>query len=691
MTLGLARARQAEYSDGADRLVYLAAATRHLTDAARAGVPSDQQATLYFQLARCLHARNQFTESILLLRQSLVDYPHGRVEALRLLTLAYLNALHLDLEQAYEANAQLLRAPGLDAESLVWGWSIRRDIMRQLGKPDLLADIEAGAGDQRWAGTMARACDYFVDKDHATAVQLFTELVRLKGLAAPVERRIWYLLALAAREDGDPETASRALRQLEWRHPESPEAYAGAAFHAAILLSQGHYDEALVCLSRAARAPELPPADALPLEGPSLAPLLSTAINRLRQRQQYEQALVLADTYRRVSDALSADQLAVQLYEAWADSRLRKALELPVDEANQERYAAEELYRKAASLCLRIADAVSPGQESNRQQSNRWVWQAANDFVQGRGYLQAVAAVERLLDSDIPGELRAPAFALLCSALENSGKVELVPEVAQQCILEFPQHPATAAARYHLARYHLGFGQFDQAESQLRQCLDGAQVDADPQILEQSQLALAHLLYDQGREDEAIARLDELIAATTDRESRFDARLLLGECLHRRAYRPAVRAAESQTEHARSHYQNRKHADLEQALKVFSALQRELSGLDRSGQLSDLQWDWLRRCRWGMADCLYEADHVEEALELYKLLAEAYTEPTDWFPAQLQIANCHVRLSRVDTAVAVMRAAHLRLAELPVDDREQARVGMAPEKWKDWLEWSNRM
>jgi hypothetical protein len=92
-----------------------------------------------------------------------------------------------------------------------------------------------------------------------------------------------------------------------------------------------------------------------------------------------------------------------------------------------------------------------------------------------------------------------------------------------------------------------------------------------------------------------------------------------------------------------------------------------------------------------MADCLYEANQVEEALELYKLLADSYSEPADWFAAQLQIANCHVRLQRVDLAVTVIRNAHEKLSELPAAARAQVRVGMAPERWNEWLDWAGRM
>jgi tetratricopeptide (TPR) repeat protein len=686
LALGLTRARQAEHSDGADRLVYLAAATQHLADAIRDGVPFKDEPNLYFQLARCLHARNQLPESIRLLRQSLVNYPDGRVEALRLLTVAYLDPLHLDLTHAYEANAGLIQEPGLSDENLAWGWRTRRDILRQLGKPDLMAGIELGAEDQRWVGLMARACDHFVDKEFAEASALLVALAKLKGLTPHAERRIWYFLGLASRENGDNETALGAFRQIEWRHPDSPEAVAAAAFIAAILLDQGQYEQAIVSLNRAARVPESAPGSSLPIEGPSLARLLNTAVHKLRERQQYEQAAILIEHYRRVSPGPAANQLAIQLYESWAAARMQESVAQQAAEANQVRYHAEELYRKAGSLSLLAADAAQ-----NAEESTRWLWQAATHFVQGRGYLQAVAALEQFLDLGVAGKFRAQALALLCAALENSGKAELVPEVAQQCIDDFPDDPATMAARYYLARSMIGFGEFDQAELQLRAALDESNADADPLVIEQSRLVLAHLLCDRGREEEAIPCLNELIGSASDRDSLFDARLLLGDSWHRCAQRPAASAVESHTENAKLHYQHRKEDDLEQALKVFSTLQRQLAALDRSGQLTDLQIDWLRRCRWGMADCLYEADRVEEALELYSLLADVYGAPADWFAAQLQIANCHVRLNRIDTAVAVIRAAHVRLVQLPPDAREQVRVGMAPERWKEWLEWGSRM
>lgn len=686
MTLGIVRARQADRSEGADRLVYLAAATQHLTDAARSGVRSSAEPGLYFELARCLHSRGQFPESIRLLRQSLANYPQARTESLRLLTLAYLDASHLDLPQAQIANLQLLQEPGLTDDMLRACWRTRSEILRQLGKQDQIADLAVGPGDQRWAGLLARASDRFQEKDTTEAVRLFTTLGNLKGLPPTIECRVWYMLALASREVGDMDGALAAFRQLELRFAESPESYAGAAFSAAILLNRGQLDQAIAALNRAAKLSHATNNETVPLEAPSLSKLLVTAIHKLRSLEQYEQASTLIDAYRRIAPRSAADQIAIQLYESWAEHRVHESNGLAVADATEANYQAEELYRKAGALCVQAAESAA-----DLSESNRWLWQASTDFMHGNGHVQAAAALERLLDARCTGDLRARALALWCAALESSGKTELVPDAARQCVEEFPGHPAAITARYYLARYYVGFGEPAAAEEQLRLALEATTADADPQILERCRLVLAHILCDEGREDEAVPRLNEIIATATERDAQFEARLLLGECLHRQAQQPAARAAESQTEHAKSHYNHRKEAELDRALSVLSSLQRELAALLRADQLTDLQLDWLRRCRWGMADCLYEAERIEEALSCYQLLAEAYPEPADWFAAQLQIANCHVRLNRIDSAVAVIRDAHLRLGELPPDARDQARIGMAPERWKELLDWAGRM
>ena len=126
-------------------------------------------------------------------------------------------------------------------------------------------------------------------------------------------------------------------------------------------------------------------------------------------------------------------------------------------------------------------------------------------------------------------------------------------------------------------------------------------------------------------------------------------------------------------------------------MQILSTVQRELAVLERSHQLSEIQADWLQQCRRGVAECLIEADRVEEAIEMYKRLSEVYTAPGDWLEAQIQIANCHTRMNRLDTARSVLRMAQERLEKQSPDALEQAQVGMSPERWKEWLDWARKL
>lgn len=689
MMLGLVREQQAERASSADRLVYFAAAAQHFAEAAKSGLPLDEQARLSFHLGKCQHARGQYSESIRLLKQSLSSYPAGKPEALHLLTLAYLDPNQLDAEKAYESNLELILTPGVSKDARAQAWKTRRELLDRLGRSDPLADIdlEQVSTDTKWVSPLLRACELFQEKQFDAVMACLTPMLKVKGLPQPIERRAWYLMALSAKEKGDVDAALAMFRQqLEWRYPNTPEARAAATQSGAILLAQGKVEQAIALLRRAAQmAAGAEEPRLLPLGGPSLGRVLASAIDRLRDQEHFETGAELLESYRQVVPAITADRTAAQYYEAWAAALLQQAKNFTSLETAQASYRAEELWRMAGNYLVRVADATESSEEAPSL-----LWRAANDFVQGKGQLLAIGILDRLLASGVEGEMRVEALALTCAALEACGKPELVSEVAETCIRESPDHPATCKARYHLARCQIGFGETEQAETTLRAILATATSEADPAILQQTRLILAHILHDQGREEEAIRPLNEVIAEPADSEGSIEARMLLSDCLRQRARSPAGRLAESHSPKAKLHYRQRKDDDLDRALNILSALQRELAALERSDQLTTQQADWLRVCRCGIADCLFESDRVEEAIEMYKRLAETYTAPSDWLDAQIQIANCHVRMNRIDTARSVLRAAQQRLRQSP-ESIEEARVGMSPERWKEWVEWVRQL
>jgi tetratricopeptide (TPR) repeat protein len=689
MLLGLAREQQGERGSPGDRLVYYAAAVQHFVEASKDNLSPEDAARLQFHLAKCQHARGQYSDSIPMLEQSLSTYPAGRAESHQLLAIAYLEPTHLDLDLAHQHNLHFMETPGLSKEQLAHAWENRRDLLARLGRSDPLSDIDflEVSTDTKWVSSLVSACELFQNKQFDAASACLHSLVKIKGLPQPVERRAWYLIALAAKENGDADTALAVFRQqIEWRYPHSHEARAAATQAGAVLLAQGKLDVAITELSRAAQmAVASGDNHPLPLGGPSLGRVMGLAIDRLREQEQFDSAIELLESYRQIVSGATADRASAELHQAWAAAMWQRAkTETSIDSA-QTQYRAEELSRTAATYWVRVADAAESPEDASSV-----LWQAANDFMRGNGHLLAVGTLERLLSNSAKGAMRVEALALFCAALEQCGRPDAVPDVAETCIREFPNHPATCLARYHWARCQIGFGEIDQAEANLRSALASATSEVDPDVLQNIRLVLAHILHDQGREEEAIRPLNEIIAEPRDFDSSIEARLLLSDCLRQRARRPAGRLVESRSPSAQSHYRQRKDEDFEQALEILGTAQRELAALERSSQLATHQAEWLRECRRGIADCLFESDRADDAIEMYKNLAETYTAPGDWLDAQLQIAHFHVRMNRLESARTVLRAAQLRLRQTP-EAIEQARVGMSPERWKEWVEWVRQL
>ena len=688
LILGLAREQQAQNAPPAQRLICLAAATQHLTEALSAYSTGDESPRIRFHLARCLYARGQLTESIRLFKQCLTEYPAGKVEALKLLTSAYTDSAQPELEQAQLCIQELIRTPDLSTEDLAWAWSVRHDICLQLGRADLLSglDVASQPGDQPWLVLLASGCEAFDSWKFDEAVGLLRKLTTVRELSRPLQARVWYLLGVAAKEGGQVETALEAFARLEKEFPEFQEAHEAAAFATSILLQEDRVDEAIAAIRVAAQLhSNWQAVGVVPIAAPQLGKLFHSVLSRLRQLGQFELAEPLIQYLRLAPCDAASERMALEFYETWAVAQLREAKQLPTEQATQAAYDAEQLYRTAGSIAIRLADCTQS------DESRQWLWRAAEDLVTGRGYLEATNALERLLTSGASGDLRARALALMCGALECSGKNAQVHEVAESCVREFPDHPAATTACYYLARCQIGFGELAQAEVNLRAVLGSTSADVSPTVQQQARLLLAHLLYDLCREEEAIPRVQEILQGSTEADQVFEARLLMAECLRRRSQRSAARVLDAQSERAKAHYQQLQENDLAQSLRLFSSVQRELAAINRAGRLTELEADWLRQSRWGMADCMYEANRVPEAMELYKLLAQTYTEPSDWLAAQLQTANCHVRLNQMDLALDLMRQTQIRLGQLSVDAREQVRLGMQPERWREWLDWMGQM
>jgi hypothetical protein len=688
LALGIARSRQADEADAASRLTHFEAASSNLLEARRVGVPAGDEPKLIFHMACCLHARNQLHESVPLLHRSLSLYPAGRARALHLLTLAYLDPSQLQLEMAAWANSELLRTPGLARDQLLDAWQTRVALLDRLGRPDMLTGIDpAQSPDTAWVATLVGVCEAYDAKRFDMAMSLCRQLAETKRLPQPVERRNWYLLGLSAAAVGELDTAMAALQTVEWRFANTPESPAAAAESATLHMRRGEAQQAVAAFGRAATyIATIGESVATIHSAKSIAKLMASAIEQLREQGEFESAVDLIAVYRQGVGPEAGESLEAGLYEAWAAALISDADSADANESERLRYRAHELLRRAGSSRVRLA-ALAESPEVAAES----LWFAAQDFVEGEGFVAAVDAIERLLTHEAVGQRRADALALACAALEGCGKTEFVPDVAEQCITEFPRHPAALRACYHLARCQIASGELEAAEHSLRTVVTMANTATDVIIVHKSRLFLAHLLNDMDRPDAAIPEIQELLSGPIDADLDREARLLFSDCLRRRAQRPADQLAESNNPQVRSHYQQRKQQDLDEALGVLSALERELAAIDRTRRLSSLQADWLQQCRTSMAECLYESDRYEDAAALYQAIGETYNDTAVWLEAQVQVANCCYRLGQNDSAQSVLRAAQTRIDQLAPDEIEHLRLGMSPQRWEQWTNLVRRL
>jgi hypothetical protein len=687
LALGLVRERQGDTALAAERAGHYGAAAQHFYEAARAGLPPDQRAKLIFHLARCVLLEGRAAEAIALLRQSAETRSPYQIDSLQLLTQAYLDPSCLDLDRALRTNSELVRMSGLSGAQMAEAWRARADILQRTGRLNpLLGLARSGTAEElKWLSVLVRAQESAGNKRYDESAMLYRDLAACKGLPPAIERRTWYLIGYTARERGDLDSALASFRTVEWRYPNTDESRAAAAHSAGILLHRGETAAAVAAFQRAVR--QQIPADqpCVVLGDASLAALIARAVEHLHKQGQYRPALELVESYRAVGPDATADRATAELHEAWANAELNQGNSGDMLEATRGRYEALEHLRLAGSLFVRVADAA----ESDGQAAEL-LWRAAQTLYRGESYLAAFQATERLLATGQLGDVRPNALALACAALEGSGSPQQVPRFAEACIREFPEHSASVAARLHLAKWLIASRQSERAESYLRANLAALAREANEQLAEQSRLMLAKLLYDQGRDQEAIARLEEILGGAGERDVVVEARLLLADCFRLRARTPAGRLAEVNSEAAKLHYRRTRDQYLEQALDQLGLVQRDLFDLEQADRASPTQLVWLRKARWAIADCLYQLDRIQEASSVYQTLAGIYEEPSDWLEAQLQIASCHARLNRLEAARAVLRDAQARVQQMPPEAAQAARSALARSPWRDWLEPINR-
>lgn len=380
---------------------------------------------------------------------------------------------------------------------------------------------------------------------------------------------------------------------------------------------------------------------------------------------------------------------------------LSAALELtPGDEPVARREMLERLGRAYALYAN--ADSDRERSRSEHAQAARRYEDAAKltlDDVARQGTLQWTAAQEydaagrtsaarRLLEQFVDEratDARLPrALLQIGRTYAAEGDFETAIVWYRRLTERFPQLEESVRARLLTADslIALSNGREAEAERILVGLLDDELIAPQAEVFRDALFELSDLLYQQGRNAEAISRLEDFRAFyPNDREGPRVGFLLAD------AYRKSAYALREVREPAESVEPSRRESL--RRFRVASRLFGELAGSFEASALPERERRLYERLSlFYQGDCLYEInepDTLTQALAIYRQAAARYQAHPAALSAQVQIANIHLRRGRLTEAARAVERARWLLRSIP--DQAYAESGGTEDRatWERYL------
>ena len=172
--------------------------------------------------------------------------------------------------------------------------------------------------------------------------------------------------------------------------------------------------------------------------------------------------------------------------------------------------------------------------------------------------------------------------------------------------------------------------------------------------------------------EQAVVRWSDWIALYPDEPRMADAQFHLADAWRRSGLKLREEAGGQQTENNRSTYLTESQKRLANALEGFEKIIAMLA--PRNGaSMSPVADAHLRAAYLYRADCLFDLNRYQKALEAYREAAWRYEDQPTAVSASLQVVNCHERLGQFADAAAALARARWLLAKVPADSFDPLR------------------
>jgi len=689
-----------------DQRRYDLLAARYLSESQQRGFPPDREGSGLFLLGKSLCLSRQYDASREVLEKALKQDPEEASEIHRLAAQAYLSGAHPDLKRAMAHNDAYLADKQLDRRQRFEGLLVKGEILFKQGSKDDCLKVLAGippdvpsfadaivlrgqllmqAAEKMKAALPAApsaAARHAVQQKYQEAISTLRQAQNRGSSAERIIPQSMYLIGECFLAMEDWRAALDQFHRTRQGYPESIEGVA-AAFHEADLLRKLDDDDEALAAYRRAVAGVGDPAEyrnpLLSLDG--IRQRLLEAYQFYVKAGRFEKALTLSGSLYPLFPHEREVELAVEARQGWAASLN--------DAADKTRGAEGRELAKQARAQLRLAGAAYAHLADLQMATRAYpedVWNSSECLLAGHDFRGAV----RMLDEYLRYELRHRRPRALLNmgeaqlALQN---IDKALEALQECITSYPSDPSSYRARLLAAKAHVERGETKEAETLLRKNLEEGYINPKSLEWRDSLYEMGCLLQAEGRDEEAIPRLEEFAERYPDSPEMIEAHYLIAEAYRRSARVPRERLETDTIETSRIAHNKQMQRLLSSAIAQYDQVQDLLTRREEQQELDPLERAILRNCYFARGAAYYDMGRYDDAIRAYSAVTNHYQHQPEVLEALMQIAACYRRLGKPDEARGTLEQAKVMWARIRPDAPFTETTNYTRDEWKRVLNW----
>jgi len=398
-------------------------------------------------------------------------------------------------------------------------------------------------------------------------------------------------------------------------------------------------------------------------------------------------------------DFATTHQKIAKQRKRFAAGETRSAKARPADASKQKPAEARRLanqdaaihFGKAGEFFRRHAQKVTVADSARHGKS---LWQAATSFDNAQRWDDAIEVYSRYIDTRPDDPRRLKAINHLGKAFLADTQYQAAVDRFQRLLEEHPKSPQAYNSLVPIARAYMGQQKPKEAARYLKRVVsDHPAIRPGSDTYRRALIELGRLYYRMGEDEgaqyvKAIETLNEAVTRYGDTEQGSRLRYLLADSYRRSVDVIDKKLAGELSQRKRLALQQARRKRLEQAQIFYNKVINELEARP-TDSLSDLEQLHHRNAYFYQADCAFDREQYQQAVELYSDAAQKWEDDPASLVALVQIVNAHCELGNYQEAGVYNRMALERLKQMPEGAFDKPGLPMSRQHWEDWLRWTS--